>query len=239
MQLDFKKGSRAYILAIVTVVIMAIFVVRLFYLQIIQHEYYVELAQREQTKQLVIPAKRGEIYALDGGKPVKVVLNETVYTVFADPKVADEPQRIVDEVRRIAGGNARPNLDEMLAKKESRYQIFATKVTRKQAEMLKEKNLKGLGFQTATQRVYPEGQLASQTLGFVDAEGKGRYGIEQALDVRLNGKDGMLRSVTDVSNVPLTIGDKNINQPAKNGDNILLTLDRNIQSYAEKPLLKA
>lgn len=236
MQLDFKKGSRAYILAIVTVVIMAIFVVRLFYLQIVRHDYYAELAQQEQTKQLTIPAKRGEIYALDGGKPVKIVLNETVYTVFADPKVADEPQKIVDEVRRVAGGNARSNLEEMLAKKESRYQILATKVSRKQAEMLKEKNLKGLGFQAGTQRVYPEGQLASQTLGFVDAEGKGRYGIEQALNVRLNGKDGMLRSVTDVSNVPLTIGDKNINQPAKNGDNILLTIDRNVQSYAEKAL---
>ena len=120
MQLDFKKGSRAYILAIVTVVIMAIFVVRLFYLQIVRHDYYAELAQQEQTKQLIIPAKRGEIYALDGGKPVKVVLNETIYTVFADPKVVTEPQRIIDEVRRVAGGNTRPNLEEMLAKKESR-----------------------------------------------------------------------------------------------------------------------
>lgn len=236
MQLDFKKGSRAYILAIVIVVIMAIFVVRLFYLQIIRHDHYLELAQQEQTKQLVIPAKRGEIYALDAGKPVKLVLNETVYTVFADPKVADEPGRIIEEVRRVAGGNARSNLEEMMGKKESRYQILATKVSQKQAEMLKEKNLKGLGFQAGTQRVYPEKQLASQTLGFVDTEGMGRYGIEQALNDRLNGKDGMLRSVTDVSNVPLTIGDKNINQPAKNGDNILLTIDRNIQSYAEKAL---
>lgn len=236
MQLDFKRGSRAYILAIVTVAVMAIFVVRLFYLQVIKHDFYVALAKQEQMKQLVIPAKRGEIYALDGVKPVKIVLNETVYTVFADPKLADKPTEIIKEVRRVAGGNARSNLEELLGKKDSRYQILATKVSRKQAEMLKEKKLKGLGFQQETQRVYPEGQLAAQTLGFVDTEGKGRYGIEQELNDRLAGKPGILRSVTDVSNVPLTIGDKNINVPAKNGDNVVLTVDRSIQAYAEKAL---
>lgn len=236
MRLDFKKGSQASILAILTLVIMAIFVIRLFYLQVIRHDYYLGLAQQEQTKQLTIPAKRGEIYAFDGSKPVKVVLNETVYTVFADPKVVEKPGEIIEAIRKVAGGNARDNLEALLDKKESRYQILATKVSRKQAEMLKEKQLKGLGFQEQTQRVYPEGQLAAQTLGFVDAEGKGRYGLEQFMNDRLSGKDGLLRSVTDVSNVPLTIGDKNINQPAKNGDNIVLTVDRNIQSYAEKAL---
>lgn len=223
-------------LAILTLVIMAVFIVRLFYLQVIQHDYYVGLAREEQTKQLVIPAKRGEIYALDGKLPVKMVLNETVYTVFADPKVASESNKIVDTIRRVAGGNARSNLEEMLAKKESRYQILATKVTRKQAEMIKKEHLKGVGFQEGTQRVYPEGQLAAQTLGFVNGEGKGQYGIEGKLDSRLTGTPGLLQSVTDVSNVPLTIGDNYINKPAKNGENVVLTVDRNVQAYTEKAL---
>lgn len=237
MQLDLKKGSRPRLLAILTLVIMAIFVVRLFYLQIIQHEYYVTQANKEQLKQLIIPAKRGEIYAMDSGNPVKVVLNETVYTVFADPKVVEKPQDIIDVIHKVAGGNARSDLDKLLAKRESRYQVLATKVTRKQAELMKDAHLKGLGFQEETQRVYPEGQLAAQTLGFVDAEGKGRYGIEQELNDRLTGKDGLLQSVTDVSNVPLTIGNNNINKPAKNGDNIVMTIDRNVQAYSEKALI--
>jgi len=236
MQLDLKKGSRPRILAVLVLAIMAVFVVRLFYLQIIRHEYYIGLANKEQLKQLVIPSKRGEIYAMDGGKPVKMVLNETVYTVFADPKVITKPTEVTDSVRKVAGGNARPNLSALLAKKESRYQILATKVTRKQAEMLKAQNLKGLGFQQESQRVYPEGQLGAQTLGFVNAEGKGQYGIEGALDARLTGSDGLLQSVTDVSNVPLTIGGNNINRPAKNGDNVVMTVDRNVQAYTEKAL---
>lgn len=236
MQLDLKKGSRPRTLAIMTLVIMAVFVVRLFYLQVIRHDYYVAQANAEQLKQLVIPAKRGEIYAMDGGTPVKMVLNETVYTVFADPKVVDEPQKMIDLIHRVAGGNARPDLDKLLAQKESRYQILATKVTRKQAEMMKQENLRGLGFQEETQRVYPEGKLAAQTLGFVNNEGVGQYGIEEAMNDQLTGRDGLLQSVTDVSNVPLTIGDKNINKPAKNGQNIVMTIDRNVQAYAEKAL---
>lgn len=236
MQLDFSKDSRTRILAILTLVIMAVFVVRLFYLQVIRHDYYVAQADAEHLKQLTIPAHRGEIYALDNGVPTPIVLNETVYTVFADPKVVNKPDEMVNLVQRVAGGNARSNLATLIGKKDSRYQILATKVTRKQAEMMKEANLRGLGFQEESQRVYPEGQLAAQTLGFVNGEKEGQYGIEAALNQRLAGTDGMLRSVTDVSNVPLTIGDKNVNQPVKNGDNIVLTLDRNIQAYAEKAL---
>jgi cell division protein FtsI/penicillin-binding protein 2 len=215
---------------------MAIFIVRLFYLQVIDHQTYVNLADQEQLKRLVIPAARGEIYAMDGSTPVKMVLNETVYTVFVDPQVVTKPKAVVEAIRSIAGGNARDNLEELVNKKESRYQIVATKVTRKQAELMKKRDLKGLGFQATSQRVYPEGQLAAQTLGFVNAEGKGQYGVEDALNNRLVGKDGLLQAVTDVSNVPLTIGKNSINKPAKNGDNIVLTIDRNIQSYTEKAL---
>lgn len=218
--------------------IMAVFIVRLFYLQIIQHGYYVQLANSEQLKQLVIPAKRGEIYALDHGKPVKLVLNQAVYTVFADPKIVTKPEAVVEVVERVAGGNAKPDLSQLLANKQSRYQILATDVTRKQAELIKKADLRGIGFQEGTQRVYPEGQLAAQTLGFVDTDGKGQYGVEGKMNDRLAGKDGLLQSVTDISNVPLTIGDNNINRPPKNGDNIVLTIDRSIQAYTEQALAR-
>lgn len=230
------SGSRTRLLAVICVSIMVIFVIRLFYLQIIDHERYVSLANQEQLKRLVIPAARGEIYAMDGKTPVKLVLNETVYTVFVDPQVVTKPSEIIETIKSVAGGNARDNLKELINQNDKRYEIVATKVTRKQAELMKKKQLKGLGFQATSQRVYPEAQLAAQTLGFVNAEGKGQYGVEGYLNDRLIGKDGMLQSVTDVSNVPLTIGRHNINQPAKDGDDVVLTIDRNIQSYTEKAL---
>jgi len=236
MKLELQKGSRSRTLAVLVLGIMAIFVVRLFYLQIIQHGYYSGLADNEQIKRLTIPAKRGLIYALDGNKPVQLVMNETVYTVFADPQTTKDDSTIIDVIRRIAGGNARSDLQGLLGKKDSRYQILATKITRTQADKIKQEGLKGIGFQQESQRVYPEGSLAAQTLGFVDFSGNGQYGVEGKLNNRLLGHDGLLQSVTDVSDVPLTIGNRNINKPAVNGDNIVLSLDRNVQSYAEQAL---
>ncbi len=229
--------SRIQILSAICVAVMVLFVARLFYLQIIKHDEYLAQARDEQVKPFVLNAQRGEIYAMDSGDPVKLVLNETVYTAFVDPQVVTKPNEVVTAIREIAGGNARDNLDSLVEKKDGvRYQVVATKVSRKQAELLKDRNLKGLGFQADVQRVYPEGQLASQTLGFVNAEGKGQYGIEGYLDERLQGKNGLLKTVTDVSNVPLTIGKDAVREPAENGDDIVLSIDRNIQSQTEKAL---
>ena len=237
MQFNLIPKSRSRILAIITLGIMAIFIVRLFYLQIIMHDFYINLASQEQLKQLVIPSKRGEIYVMDGQKPTKVVLNQTVYTMFVDPKILKDPDSVIETTKLIAGGNMKPKANELVNKKESRYQIIATKLSKEQAERIKEKNYIGVGFQKENQRVYPEGQLASQVFGFVNAEGEGQYGIEGGLNDRLKGKDGSLQSVTDVSSVPLTIGDRNINIPAQDGEDLVLTVDRNIQAYAEKSLL--
>ncbi len=236
MKLELQKGSRSKILAAVVLSTMAVFVGRLFYLQIIQHGFYVDVANKEQVKRLTIPAKRGLIYAMDGQDPVPLVMNQTVYTVFADPQTIKDDAKIIDTIKRIAGGNARDGLQALLDKKDSRYQILATKVTRVQADKIKAEDLSGIGFQEESQRVYPEGSLAAQTLGFVDYSGTGRYGIEDKLNDRLTGKDGLLQSVTDVSDVPLTIGNNNINKPAVNGDNIVLSIDRNVQSHVEQAL---
>ncbi len=236
MKLLSYRSSRADILVLLTLIVMAVFIIRLFYLQVIRHSYYVELARNEQLKQRIIPAKRGEVYALDKGLPVRLVMNQTVYTVYADPKIVEEPEEIVKVIESIAGGSARSNLAGLLAKKESRYQILATNVTRQQAEMIKEKELAGVGFQEGTRRVYPEGQLAAQVLGFVDTEGVGKYGVEGKLNSRLTGEDGLLQAVTDVRNVPLTIGDNNVSEPPVHGDNLVLTIDRNVQAYAEQAL---
>lgn len=234
--LSFHRGNRSTFLAVLLLGIMAIFVARLFYLQIIMHDQYVEQAAAEQVKPLTIPAKRGLIYAMDGDQPVQLVMNQPVYILFADPSMVSKPEKVLDVVRRVAGGNLRPNIEKLLMKKETRYQILGTKLSRKQAEMIKKEQLAGIGFQETSQRVYPEGSLAAQTLGFVNAEGIGQYGVEGALNDRLTGHDGLLKSVTDVSGVPLTIGKQNINRPAKDGDNLVLTIDRNVQAYTEKAL---
>lgn len=237
MKFELLKGSRSRILAGIILVMAVLFVGRLFQLQVIQYSHYKSLADQSQIKQRVIPAERGLIYTLDDGEPEQLVYNQTVYTVFADPVMVKDGDAVIEAIKSIAGGNARPDLKALLARKETRYQILATKVTRTQVEKLKAADLQGIGFQAVSQRYYPEGALAGQVLGFVDADGNGRYGLEGGLDEALKGKDGLLKSVTDVADVPLTLGDQNIDQPAEQGKNVVLSIDRNIQAKVEQALL--
>ena len=239
MNIDLIKGSRSRILAIGLLAIAAIFVVRLFYLQIIRHDHYIALASAEQQGRFTLPASRGLIYAKDGTRTVQLVMNQNVYTVFADPVTIIEKPEIVAALREVAGGNLRPNFEALIDRKETRYQILATKLSRLQADKLKEKGFDGICFQETNQRVYPEGSLAGQVLGFVNTEGQGNYGVEGYLDDQLKGKDGLLQTVKDVSNVPLTIGDNNISIPKEDGKNVVLTIDRNIQSKVESSIAAA
>ena len=235
---DVKVNHRIKFLAIICLAVMAVFVMRLFYLQIVEHDKYIALANKEQLKRLSIPAKRGEIYMMDDGRLTKVVLNQTVYTMFVDPAIVDEPEKVKDAIREVVGGNAVDGFSKLVDKKETRYQVVAKTVTRTQAQLIKKRQLKGIGFQAESRRVYPEKKLAAQTLGFVNFEGNGQYGIEGMFDKELKGKNGLLQAVTDVSNLPLTIGNKNIDLPAQDGRNIVLTLDRNIQAYSEQALAR-
>lgn len=232
-----KRMSRTDLLILVLVFAFAVIIVRLFQMQIIDNDKYLAMANAEQMKRFEIPASRGLIYAMDGSEPVKLVMNESIYTVFADPKIIpkDKKSEIIDTLKRTIGGNLRDGFEDLLDRTDTRYQILATKVSRRQAELIKEKGFSGIGFQETSQRVYPEGQLASQVLGFVNAEG-GQYGIEGALESQLAGKNGQLKTVTDVAGVPLTIGNRDIDIPAENGKNIVLSIDRNIQSQSEKIL---
>lgn len=230
--------TRSQFLAILLTAAMAVIVVRLFFMQVVQHEHYVTLATDEQVKKLVIPADRGMIYAMDGDTPVPVVMNQQVYTLFADPTVIQKPSEVEHVVREVAGGNlVSDDVAQKLADKSSQYKVLARNVTLRQAEMIKEKKLKGIGFQKVSKRVYPEGELAAQALGFVNNEGQGQYGVEQQLNGRLTGKDGLLKSVTDVANVPLSIGKDNIRRDAVNGEDVVLSIDRNIQAKAQEALL--
>ncbi len=233
-----RTYSRTDILAMVLIGCMAFFVLRLFWLQVLQHDEYVTMAKQSQQRSFVIPAPRGEIYMMDHGKPVPVVLNQAAYTVIADPQIVKESDKseIIKSLRDVAGGEMESSAEDRLSRQDSRYEVLARNITRTQAEKLKEHDFVGIGFQQGSIRNYPEGQLAAQVLGFVNSEGKGQYGVEQQLDERLGGRDGLLQSVTDVRNVPLNVGRDNIRIEAKPGEAVALSIDRNIQSYAEEAL---
>ena len=227
--------TRGKVLKLGLLTVMAVIVVRLFFVQIVQHDEWVEKAAAQQTLQNVLLAERGEIYMMDGDEPSAVVLNTTVYTVIVDPMLADRDE-VADTLTEILGDKRIAEWDDVFANQTLRYYVVAKGVERAAAEKIAEADLTGIWLQSDTERVYPEGSLGSTVLGFVNADGEGQYGIEGALNEELSGTDGLLKTIKDVNNIALSIGDDNVKIPAIDGENVVLTIDKNIQHNVERIL---
>jgi cell division protein FtsI/penicillin-binding protein 2 len=213
-----------------------VFVIRLFYLQVIKQDYYQKAALLSQRKEYEIPAERGIIEAHSGKDTVPIVLNETKYTLFADPKFIKDPAAAAAAVQGVIGGNK--DDIEKLMKADTRYSVLAKKLSKDQKERIDNLKLKGVGTRDASYRTYPQGQLAAQVLGFVNDEGEGKYGLEQALNNDLKGTPGLLKAITDAQGVPLATNKDNVLTEPQSGKRVLLTIDLGLQQQLED-ILKA
>lgn len=228
--------KRVRFLRLCLVLAVAIILTKLFQIQILQHDFYVAKAEAEHTSLYDIVAKRGEIYMLDGEEPVPVVLNTTVFSVIVDPQTVTK-EAVSELLNKIDKSKwTVSSVDEIFEDESRRYLVIAKNVPRADYLKIAEEIPGGAYVKSSNQRVYAEGDLAASTLGFVNADGVGQYGVEGALNDDLAGKNGMLKTITDVNKVALSIGDDNIRIPAEDGKNIVLTIDRNIQKKVEDVL---
>jgi cell division protein FtsI (penicillin-binding protein 3)/stage V sporulation protein D (sporulation-specific penicillin-binding protein) len=232
---------RIAILAAGFVLIGAVFLWRLFYLQIIKHDYYQTAALSKQLKEYQIEPQRGIIEAYNGDRVVSLVLNEERFTLFADPTFVTKEEDVALKLAAITKADKNDML-EKLTNKNTRYAVLAKKLTKEQAkdvDNLKDRDkIKGIGVRSTSQRTYPEGNLAAQLLGFVNEEGEGQYGIEGYLNEALTGEPGLLKAITDADGVPLVANTDNVIKAPANGERVRLTLDVAMQRKMEE-LLKA
>jgi cell division protein FtsI/penicillin-binding protein 2 len=226
---------RIKILKAIVIVALAIIIVRLFFIQIVEHDDWAARADEEHTVLETITAKRGEIYMMDQSEPVAVVLNQTTYQIIIDPAVTNK-----DEISHLLNTYAKDyiavDLDEVYSTEGLRYSIVAKNVPRDVIEEINAENPTSIWFKKSNQRVYPEGTLGSTLLGFVNADGIGQYGVEGSLNNLLSGEDGLLKSTADVNKVALSIGNDNVKIPAEDGKDVVLSVDRGLERGTEEIL---
>ncbi|HVX24407.1 MAG TPA: penicillin-binding protein 2 [Candidatus Saccharimonadales bacterium] len=227
-----KRVRLAYGLLIVVV---AVFVLRLFYLQVIRYDHYKQAALSDQLKQYQIPATRGLIEAHDGNAIVPIVLNQQLFTLYADPTFIKNPDNAASRLVPIIGGKAQKYAD-LMKTPNTRYVVLAKQLSDSQSQQLLALKIPGIGTQAQDYRTYPDGKLAAQVLGFVNADGKGTYGLEQALNHELSGTPGEVKAVTDANGVPLAATKGNVETAPQNGNNIITTLDISMQTQLEQIL---
>lgn len=231
----FKRSFRLELIRALFIVVGLLFVARLFYVQVLRAEYYKSLARAEQFRELEIEPERGTIYVQNSSRePSVVAINESRFTIFVDPSFISEKDVVAAKLSGLLTlpyDEVRPMLDRV-----SRYVVLAKKQTKEVKEKVASEKIKGVAWKEERQRLYPQNMLASQVLGFVNDDGIGQYGIEGYLDDELAGTPGIVRAVTDVTGIPLAQNEENVVEQPKDGTDIVLTIDQNIQQLAEEQL---
>jgi cell division protein FtsI/penicillin-binding protein 2 len=233
--LKASSNRRLYFWYGVLLFIIVVIIARLFYLQIIRHDYYQKAALNDQLKQYSISADRGTIEAHQGTGLVPLVLNEKLYTLYVDPTLVKNAADAALKVSAITHGDAGKYTQQMKTK-NTRYAVLAKRISEDQSKQIQALKLPGVGLQAQDYRTYPQGSLAAQLLGFVNDDGKGSYGIEQALNSQLSGTPGELKAITDVNGVPLAASRDNVQVDPKPGAGLVLTLDMGMQQQLESYL---
>jgi stage V sporulation protein D (sporulation-specific penicillin-binding protein) len=217
------------------VLVMIIFGIRLFYVQVIRYSHYQAAALSDQLKQYQIPATRGLIEAQDGNSTLPIVLNQQLFTLYVDPTIVKQVSQAASKIQSIIGGTS-GQYAQLMQTKDTRYVVLANKLTSDQSSRLLALKLPGVGTQSQDYRIYPDGSLASQVLGFVNNDGQGEYGLEQALNKQLEGTAGEVKAVTDANGVPLAASKGNIEKAPVDGDNIVTTINLPMQQSMEQIL---
>lgn len=214
-------------------------VLRLFNLQVMNHDYYSALATNQHDSQQTDLPERGEIFIHSqmDNKPILVATNVEKNLIFAVPKDIEDKGKVAGLLSPILEMPAA----DIAAKMESSNQNYVAlkkQLTEDASTKIKELKLKGVFLEPETVRFYPEKNIASQVLGFLgfkNDERVGQYGVEGKFEKNLAGTKGSIDVSSDVAGRWITTSDKNVTS-AVDGDDIYLTIDSAIQFKAQEVL---
>ena len=233
----FRK--RIVFLTVFFVLCFLIIIARLAYMQIFQQDRYQAMADNQRTGQYQLLPTRGEILIQDSfnGKPYTVATSSEKILVYANASQITDLPMVVEKLSGFLGIE-KAILEEKLKDSSKKYIVLKKDLTEAEQAQVKEAELTGIFFDKETSRLYPEGSMLAQLLGFVGFKGDqkmGVYGLELAYDKELAGTAGVLMEEKDNSGRWI-FGSKRDRVPAKDGDSLLLTIDKTIQLKTEAVL---
>ncbi len=209
---------------------------RLFYLQIIRHSYYADLATKRQEVHRELEPTRGTLYVREGERLYPLVTNREYYLVYAEPvhiKDATSTMQTLAPILELTPEEIIA-LTPRLAQDNDPYEPIKKKITKQQIEQISAAKLVGIGYIPETHRFYPDSNIGGHVFGFVtntDEGREGHYGLEGYFNKELSGTPGSVSSFKDALGSLITIGDREVKK-ADDGDSLVLTLDRTLQYTA-------
>ena len=205
---------------------------RLVYLMIFDAECYQEKAKALHEREREIKAARGEIVDRNG---VVLATNRTVCTISVIHSQIKEPERVIEVLSKelgISSGEIRKK-----AEKISSREKIKTNVDKETGDRIREYDLDGVKIDEDFKRYYPYDSLASKVIGFTGGDNQGIIGLEVKYEKWLKGTNGTILTTTDARGIELEgIAEDRIEPVA--GETLQISLDYNIQMYAQQAALK-
>lgn len=210
---------------------------RLFYIQVINDEFYKKMAINQQTRDIELPAQRGVIYDRNMMKLAFSVKTFTIYGRPSEMKLGDDPRNKLDEMANKIAGILELEETTVKAQLSSTKSIvkIAKWVSKDTADLISKGGYSGVWAVEDNKRVYPYNNLASHVLGFTTVDNKGLSGIEYSFNDTLEGEPGLMVVKTDVNGRQLSNTDEKYYAP-EDGLGVVLTIDEVIQHFTEKAL---
>ena len=241
----FSKIMQKKLVLLFSLVVLAfaILIGRIIQINAMNGEKYTKVVlDQQQYDSRVIPFRRGDIVDRNG---TKLATSERVYNVILDVKAMlekDEYQEPTIKVLKDCFGIAEKDVEELIeSSPESRYNILLKGVdynTAKEFEAIdedeeKHPNVKGIWLEEDYVRKYPYNSLASDVIGFSNADDVGTIGLEASYNAILNGVDGREYGYLEEG----ALLERTIKE-AENGNTIVSTIDAELQKIVEKHILE-
>ncbi len=235
-----RTDSRARALVLFILVAFAATAIgaRLVWWQAVQQGELARMALHQLAQEQTLPAERGEITDVNGEL---LATSVELQSIFATPPTVENLRTTSIALARIldmpvAAVRARLGSEAM-------WVWLKRRVSPEEAELVRALDLRGIGMLPETKRVYPvqgmaETTMAAQVIGFVDVEGEGRYGVEQAESALLAGAPGQVTAQEDVIGRRIADSATVLVEPVDGAD-LRLTIDAGVQNLLEQAIWDA
>ncbi len=223
----FQK-KKILVLMLVVVIAMTALAGRLVYLMIFKSEFYGTKAEDLHERERSIKAARGKILDRNG---VVLAANQSVCTISVIHSQIKDPEAVIDMLVKELG-LSEENVRERVEKVSSIERI-KTNVPKETGDAILACGLDGVKVDEDYKRYYPYDELASKVIGFTGSDNQGIVGLEVKYDEWLEGTDGKILTLTDAGGIELETAGERRQEPV-NGDNLVISLDYNIQCYCEQ-----
>ncbi len=236
--------SRTLVLLVVCgIVAFIVLAIRLFQIQVIDHERYESAAIEQQVRETTVTASRGTIYDRNGKILAMSASVDTIYISPAEINMYDEDPRLIASRLSDILGVDYDSILEMTQDTSSWYKTVARKVEPEVSDLVREfKNeydLKGVKIEEDSKRYYPYSSLACHVIGYVGIDNYGLNGIEALYNDELTGTNGRVVRAKNSAGTDMLFTKFEDYYDAGDGSDVTLTIDTTMQYYLEKHLEQA